>query len=213
GLRRRGGRRRLGADGPGPMAARRLPVVERRGRGDAGPVRSLLTLHQLSVGYRILYSGVLLFFVLGYGTGLAQQALQAGLTPDAAADWWLGNAGDPDATRLLFEKEPHLVLDAVWRRTLSNVIPVVVILALLFRSSLPDLAFRVLAIFLVATALLDLASPALIRWGGRAWGVPALAAQVGLALSAAGGAVICWRDMWIEPGERPRFWREGMEVG
>lgn len=195
------------------MAARRLPVVEREGGGDAEPVRSLLTLHGLSVGYRILYSGVLLFFVLGYGAGLAQQALQAGLTPGAAADWWLGNAGDPDATRLLFEKQPHLVLDAVWRRTLSNVIPVVVMLAILFRSSLSDAAFRVLAAALVGTALLDVASPALVRWGGRAWGTPALAAQVGLALSAGVAAAVCWWDMWREPGDRPRFWREGMGVG
>lgn len=195
------------------MAARRLPVVEREGASDPEPVRSLLTLHGLSVGYRILYSGVLLLFVLGYGTGLAQQALQAGLTPGAAADWWLGNPGDPDATRLFFEKQPHLVLDAVWRRTLSNVIPVVVVLAILFRSSLSDATFRVLAAVLVGTALLDVASPALIRWGGRAWGAPALAAQVGLALSATGAAVVCWRDMWLEPGERPRFWREGVDVG
>lgn len=191
------------------MAARRLPVAA--GEGDAGdpePVRSLLTLHRLSGGYRFLYSAVLLFFVLGHGVGLAQQALQAGLTPGAVADWWLGNAGDPDATRLLFEKDPHLVVDAVWRRTLSNVIPVVVILALLFRSSLPEAPFRALAGVLVATALLDVASPALVRWGGRAWGGPALAAHVGLAASVALAAAVCWTDMWLRRDAGPRFWRE-----
>ena len=195
------------------MAARRLPVVERAGGGgEPEPVRSLLTLHRLPDGYRLLYSGVLLLFVVGYGTGLAQQALQAGLTPGGTADWWLGNAGDPDATRLLFEKDPHLVLDAVWRRTLSNVIPVVVILALLFRSSLSRAAFRTLAAVLVTTALLEVASPALVRWGGRAWGAPALAAQVGLAGSALLAAAVCWTDMWFRPKAGPRFWRE-MEPG
>ena len=195
------------------MAARRLPVVERGGgEREPEPVRSLLTLHRLPDGYRLLYSGVLLFFVAGYGAGLAQQALQAGLTPGAVADWWLGNAGDPDATRLLFEKDPHLVLDAVWRRTLSDVVPVVVILALLFRSSLPEAAFRGLAAVLVGTALLDVASPALVRWGGRAWGGPALVAQVGLAASATLAAAVCWTDMWLRAKAGPRFWRE-MEPG
>lgn len=194
------------------MAARRLPVVEREGDRDGRPVRSLLTLHRLPGGYRLLYSAVLLFFVVGYATGLLQQALQAGLTPGAAADWWLGNAGDPDATRLFFAKDPHLVLDAVWRRTLSNVIPVVVILALLVRSSLPEAAFRALAALLVSTALFDLASPALVRWGGRWWGTPALAAQVGLAASATVAAVVCWTDMWVREKAGPRFWRE-MEPG
>lgn len=190
------------------MAARRLGVdrADEEGGEPAG-ARSLLTLFRLSGGYRVLYSAVLFFFVLGHGAGLAQQALQAGLTPEAVADWWLGNASDPNAERLLFAKEPHLVLDAVWRRTLSGVLPVVVTLALLFRSSLPRTPFRALAVVLVATALLDIAAPALVRWGGRAWGAPALAAQVGLAASVAASAAVCWHDMWLRPEAGPRFRR------
>lgn len=191
------------------MAPRRLPVVEPgEGEREPEPVRSLLTLHRLPPGYRVLYSGVLLFFVLGHGTGLLQQALQAGLTPAATADWWLGNAGDPDAARLLFAKEPHRVLDAVWRRTLSDVIPTVVMLALLFRSSLSKTAFRALGALLVGAALVDVAAPALVRWGGRVWGAPALAARVGLAAAAALAAGVCLADMWLRRRAGPRFRRE-----
>lgn len=187
------------------MAARRLAVGGAEAGPGGGPARSLLTLYELSTGYRVLYSGVLLFFVVGHGVGLLQHALQAGLTPGATADWWLGNAGDPDAARLLFAKEPHRVLDAVWRRTLSNVIPVVVVVALLFRSSLSAPAFRVAASVLGAAALLDLASPALVRWGGRAWGWPALGAQVILFAAVAVSAGVCWADMWLRPDAGPRF--------
>lgn len=191
------------------MGTGRLPIGGGgSGGGEAGPTRSLLTLHRLPPGYRLLYSGVLLFFVLGFGAGLAQHAVQAGLTPEATADWWLGNAGDPDATRLLFAKDAHLVLDAVWRRSLADVVPLVVILALLFRSSLSRTGFRVLASVLVATALVDLASPALVRWGGRAWAAPALAAQIGLAGAACTAAVVCWTDMWLRDEAGPRFHAE-----
>lgn len=172
---------------------------------EAGAGRSLLTLRRLSRGYRLLYGGVLVFFVAGHVVGLVHHAVQAGLTPDATADWWLGNAGDADATRLLFAKDPHLVLDAIWRRSLANVIPTVVILALAFRSSLSGRAFGALAAVLVGTALVDLAAPALVRWGGRVWGAPALAARIGLVASVAVSAAVCWRDMWLRPEAGPRF--------
>ncbi|NIQ58866.1 MAG: hypothetical protein GWN71_37450, partial [Gammaproteobacteria bacterium] len=55
----------------------------------------MLTLHRLNLGYRVLYSGVLLFMTAGtVAHGLHQHA-RTGLAPGDVAAWYRGNAHDP----------------------------------------------------------------------------------------------------------------------
>lgn len=172
---------------------------------------SLLTLHRLPTGYRVLYAGILAFFLAGYGAGLVQQHLRAGLSPAGVAAWYLGNEDDPDAERLLFEKEGHEVLDAVWKRSLADVIPAIVLIALLARASAPRGVRWGLAGAIVGLAIADTVAPAAVLWSGPAMGAPALLAQVGLAAAALAAAVVCWRDIGPGRGAGPRVRRPGEE--
>jgi len=165
---------------------------------------SLLTLHRVPPGYRVLYTGVLLFFVAGYGAGLAQQALRSGLSPAGIAHWYLGNADAPRAGRLLFAMPPARLLDEVWRRSLADAVPVLVLLALLFRAGIPARARWGLGAWLTGTALVDMAAPALVGGLGAAAAVPAFAAQVGLAAGAALSSAVCLRDLWLRQRAGPR---------
>lgn len=173
-------------------------------RGDDTPA-SLLTLHRLPRGYRLLYSGVLLFILAGLAAGLLQQQLRAGLSPAGFADWFLGNAGDPEASRLLFARGPAEVLDAVWRRSMADVLPLVVLLALWFRSSRARWLRMGLAVLLATGTLLDLAAPALMLWGGRDFGAVAFGAGLARAGAAAAIAVLCLWEMWARRRAGPRF--------
>lgn len=166
--------------------------------------RPPLTLHRLPAGHRILYTGVLGFLVLGFAAGLVQQHLRAGLTPGGVAAWWLGNADDPAAAALLFPKDAGEILDATWRREMVDVLPAIVLAALLARAALGDRTRRGLSAGVLGLAAADLAAPAAVRWGGAAFAGPALAAQLGLAALAAVGAGLCLRDLWLRPGPRLR---------
>lgn len=168
---------------------------------------SLLTLHRLPLGYRVLYSGVLGFIVLGYGVGVVQQVLRSGIGPVGMAHWFLGNADVAEPARLLFPMGPARLLDEVWRRTLADVLPTVVLLALLRRSDLSPGAGGLLSGALVLTALTDLAAPALVAGGGAGLGWAASAARLGLAVGALVAAGVCLRDMWLRRRSGPRFRR------
>lgn len=173
-------------------------------RGEDAPA-SLLTLHRLPRGYRVLYSGVLLFILAGLAAGLLQQQLRAGLSPAGLADWFLGNAADPEATRLLFAREPAEVLDAAWRRTMADVLPLVVVLALWFRSSRDRWLRGGLGGLLVLATLVDVAAPGLLLWGGRGFGAAAYAARLARTGAAAAIAVLCLWEMWARRRAGPRF--------
>ncbi|HKK27630.1 MAG TPA: hypothetical protein VKB18_06080 [Gemmatimonadota bacterium] len=168
---------------------------------------SLLTLHRLPLGYRVLYSGVLAFIVLGYGVGIVQQVLRSGIGPAGMAHWFLGNADVAEPAHLLFPMAPARLLDEVWRLSLADVLPTVVLLALLGRSDLSPAAGGLLSGTLVLAALADLAAPALVAGGGAGLGWAAAAARLGLAASALVGAGVCMRDMWLRPRSGPRFRR------
>lgn len=191
-------------------------------RPDAGPGApggdasgSLLTLHRLSRGYRVLFSGVLLFIVAGFGAGLARQHLRSGVTPEAIADWHLGNRGERDVDQLLFRAGPAEVLDRVWRRSLGIVIPLIVLLALWFRASVSARARAGATALLTGLALVDVASPALVRYVATGSPVTAWAAwlgQVGLPVAALGVASVCLWQMWARREAGPRF-RDRVEAG
>lgn len=170
---------------------------------------SLLTLHRLPSGYRVLYTGILVFFLAGYGAGLVQQHLRAGLSPAGVAAWYLGNEDDPDADRFLFPKEGHEILDAVWRRSLADVLPAIVLIALLARASAPRGVRWPLAGMIVTLAIADTLAPAALATGGSGWAIPAFVARVGLAAGALVVAGVCLRDVLLRRAEGARFRRPG----
>lgn len=175
-----------------------MPAAER-------PSASLLTLRRLPPGYRLLYTGVLVFFVLGHAAGLIQQHLRGGLTPRGASEWVLGNEDDPDATRFLFPRSREEVLDDVWRRSLADVIPTLVVLALLFRSGAAAPFRGGLSVLLVSTALADTTGPALVAALGPGLGAVWWAAQVLLAGAVLAAASTCILEMWGPRHGGPRF--------
>jgi hypothetical protein len=168
---------------------------------------STLTLRGLAPGYRVLYTGILIFFMAGYAAGLVQQHLRASLSPAGVAAWYLGNADDPDADQLLFAKEGDEILDAVWRRSLAALLPGIVLVALLARATAPRGLRWTLAGGIVVLAIADVAAPAAVARGGRAWAVPAFAAQVGLAVAALAATVVCLRETLARRAEDPRVRR------
>ena len=178
-------------------------------RADSPPDSSLLTLRKLPAGYRVLYTAVLACFALGHATGLIEQQLRAGLTPRGAAEWILGNEDDPDAAHLLFPRDAAAVLDDVWRRSLADVIPTVVTLALVFRAGGPGAARATLGSVLFGTALLDMTGPALVRALGPALGWVWWSAQITLTLGICACAALCVGEMWRLRASGSRF-RQGI---
>lgn len=173
--------------------------------GPDPPDGSLLTLSRLPVGYRILYTAVLLCFALGHAAGLLEQQLRAGLTPRGAAEWILGNEDDENAAPLLFARDGAEVLDEVWRRSLADVIPTIVVLALLFRSERAPGLRRGAALGITGLALLDLAGPALVFALGPPLGWVWWGAQCLLAAAVAGAAGLCVAEMWLRRARGSRF--------
>lgn len=182
------------------------PTSRVSGEPGAGPPASLLTLHRLPRGYRVLYTGLLLFVLLALGAGLLQQALRAGLSPLGAAEWILGNADREDAARLLFSREPHEVLDEMWRRSLAAILPGIVLAALVFRTSAPGRVRGPLIAGIGLFALLEVLGPGLVWLAGtKALGWVWFVGQLGLAAAALVGVGLCLRDIWLRSGGGPRF--------
>lgn len=166
---------------------------------------SLLTLYHVPAGHRILYTGIALLLVLGYGAGLVERRLEGGLSPGAMAAWYRGNEDDPDASALLFPKEPSEVLDDTWNRAMADAVPAVVLLALLFRASSGRRVRRGLEAGIVAFAFVDMAGPGLVRWGAAWLAWPVTAARVGLFLAAVAVAALVLGDLWFRRARGPRF--------
>lgn len=173
---------------------------------------SLLTLHHVPAGYRILYTGLALLLVLGFGTGLVEQHLKSGLAPRAMAEWFRGNESDPAATELLFAKPPSEILDETWDRAMADALSAVVLLALLFRAGSATATRRGLEAGIVGFAFFDMAGPVLIRWGGAWLAWPAAAARWGLFLGSLAVAGLVLSDIWLRRAEGPRF-HDGAAAG
>ena len=172
-----------------------------------------LTLHRLHLGYRILYTGVMLFMVAGTVVHTLHQAERGGIAPSAVADWYRGNEEDADATVFLFPKSLEEVWSDVWLHSTTYAIAFVVLGSLLFRSSIGR---ALQATLLGGFALLGVcatAAPLLVRYagGGFAWlltvpltGLPVLA----IAISA-----ITVGEMWIWRTAGMRFEPRAGEQG
>lgn len=183
------------------MRSRRIPSMP----GGEARRSSLLTLRRLPTGYRVLYTGVLMFFVLGHAAGLLQQQLRSGLSPRGAAEWILGNEADPEPTAFLFARSRAEVLDEVWRRSLADGLPTLVVLALLFRCAAPSAVRGTLASLLLLAALADETGPGLVAIFGASVGVAWWAAQIVLASTIAVAAILCGVEMWMLSDSGRRF--------
>ena len=157
----------------------------------------MLTLHRLHLGYRTLYTRVVLFMTAGTAVHTIHHAERGGIAPSAVADWYLGTEEDADATVFLFPKTPEEVWSDVWLHSTTYTIAFVVLGSLLFRSG----ARRGMqAALLGGFALLGLAAtaaPLLVRYGAAAFAwllSGALVVQPAIALVI---SAIVVGEMWI----------------
>ena len=159
----------------------------------------MLTLHRLHVGYRTLYTGVLVFMTAGTAVHTVHQAERGGIAPSAVADWYLGNEDDANATVFLFPKTVEEVWSDVWLHSTTYTIAFVVLGSLLFRSGIPRGVQAALLGGFALLALAATAAPLLVRFvaSGFAWllsGALVLQPLIALAITA-----IVIGEMW--------FWR------
>lgn len=158
-----------------------------------------LTLHRLHLGYRVLYTGVVLFMTAGTAVHTVHQAERGGLAPSAVAAWYRGNESDPDATVFLFAKSLEEVWADVWLTSTTFTIAFLVLGSILFRSGIRRGVQAMLLGSFAVLALANTAAPLLVRYAGAgfAWlvTVPLLALPV-LALAI---FLITAGEMW--------FWR------
>lgn len=123
---------------------------------------------------RLLYAAYLGFTLLGFATALALYWDGIGL--DRAAEHYLGNADDPDATEILVEKSARELLEVAHFHLFT--MPVVLLVSShLFLLSGAGAWRRVVVGVAVISTLLHLAAPWVVRFGGpgAAWVMPATA--------------------------------------
>lgn len=130
----------------------------------------MLTLHRLHLGYRVLYTGVLVFMTAGTAVHTVHQAERGGIAPSAVADWYLGNEDDSAAEVLLFPKSAEEVWSDVWLHSATYTMAFVVLGSLLFRSGMRRAAQAALLGPFAFFALIAAVAPLLIRYGGRDFG-------------------------------------------
>lgn len=150
-------------------------------------------LRRLPLGGRLLYTAFLLFCLAGLVSALAlyQDSLGLGLT--SVQQYYLGNADDPQATELLFEKSPR----ELWEVTHFHLFTMPVLLLVLGHLFMLARggAWRgpVLAVAVLATAL-HVAGPWIVRFLGLGLVMP----LSGVLLLGSYLVMIAWSglDMW-----------------
>ena len=158
-----------------------------------------LTLHRLHLGYRLLYTGVLLFMTAGTVVHTVHQAERGGLAPSAVADWYLGNEDDPEAAVFLFPKTFEEVWADVWLHSTTYAIAFVVLGSLLFRSGIPRSQQATLLGTFAVLGLLATIAPLAVRYGGSGFAWLLTVPLVLLPLLAVIATAIVAGEMW--------FWR------
>lgn len=132
-------------------------------RAFAAPAYRLRT---SSLPLRVTLTGFLAFMALGELTGLVIEARHTGFTPSGIADYYLGNEAE-----LQFPKElPVLIENSHFH---GFVVPLVLLVLthVLFMSDLSDRTKVGVTALAYGTALVELASPWLVRYAGAdfAW--------------------------------------------
>ncbi|HEX7050486.1 MAG TPA: hypothetical protein VF188_09820 [Longimicrobiales bacterium] len=164
----------------------------------------MLTLHRLNLGYRFLYTGVLLFMTAGTVVHGVHQHARAGILPDHVAAWYRGNADDPAATVLLFPRPLEEVVADVWLTLTTYTFALLIFGAILYRS---DAAPTTRAALITAYALGGLAAaaaPPLIRYVSPRFALLDSAAFLVLPALALVMTALALRDMWLRRAAGPR---------
>lgn len=165
----------------------------------------MLTLHRLSLGYRLLYSGVLAFMTAGTVVHAVHQHVRGGIGPADVAAWYRGNADDPDAATLLFPKTFEEVLGDVWLALSSYTLALVVFGSILARSDARPAAKAALVAGYAAAGLVAAAAPVLVRYVAAGFAWADAAAFVALPAFACAMTAVALRDMWLRRDAGPRF--------
>ena len=146
------------------------------------------TLSRVPRAGRLLYAAFLGFVLLAFCSSVALYWEGLGLDLGQHAAHYLGNADDPDATRILLEKSPRELLE-VSHFHLYTMPVLLLVLAHLFLLSRGGAWKHWVVGTAVVTTLLHVAGPWLIHFGGagQAWimpvsGVPFLASYLVMAL-------------------------------
>lgn len=165
----------------------------------------MLTLHRLSIGYRVLYTLVLLFMTAGTAAHTAHQAARTGLAPGQITDWYRGNDVDPAATVLLFPRSLEEVLGDSWLAITTYALALLIFGAVMARSGIARRAGTTLLLAYVGGAVVLSAAPFLVAFASPAWAAPASAALVALPAIAAGLSSLAIWEMWARRARGPRF--------
>jgi hypothetical protein len=164
----------------------------------------MLTLHRLSLSYRLLYTAVLLFMTAGTAAHSLHQELRAGLAPSRVAAWYRGNEDRPDAQVLLFPKSFEEVWGDAWTALTTYALALLVFGGILMRS---DAAPRTRAALVGGYALCGLAAaaaPLLVRYASPGFAWLESAVLLALPLLALAMTALAARDMWPRRGAGPR---------
>lgn len=165
----------------------------------------MLTLHRLSLGYRVLYTGVLLFMTAGTAIHGVHQHVRTGIGPAAVAAWYRGNESDPDAGVMLFPRSFEETFGDAWLSITSYALAFIVLGAVLARSDAgPRAKGGLLAGYGLGAALAS-AAPLLVRYASPAFAVIDTSALAGMPLLAIAITAVCIRDMWLRRTAGPRF--------
>jgi hypothetical protein len=165
----------------------------------------MLTLHRLSLGYRVLYTGVLLFMTAGTAIHSVHQHVRTGVGPSAVAAWYRGNESDPDAAVMLFPRSFEETFGDAWLSITSYTLAFIVLGAILARSDAgPRAKGGLLAGYGLGAAFAS-AAPLLVRYASPAFAVLDTAALVAMPLIAVAISGVCIRDMWLRRSAGPRF--------
>ncbi|MEN8376711.1 MAG: hypothetical protein ABFS34_14890 [Gemmatimonadota bacterium] len=165
----------------------------------------MLTLHRLSAGYRVLYTGVLLFMTAGTAAHTAHQAARTGLSPRAIAEWYRGNEGDAAATVLLFPRGFEEVLGDAWLALTTYALALLIFGAVMARSGVARRLGTGLLLAYVAGAVVLSASPFLVAFAGAGWAAPTSGALLAQPALAAGLSTLAMWEMWARRERGPRF--------
>ncbi len=165
----------------------------------------MLTLHRLSVGYRVLYTGVLLFMTAGTAAHTVHQAARTGISPTAMAEWYRGNEADPDASVMLFPRGFEEVLGDAWLALTTYALALLIFGAVMARSGIAPRTGTALLLAYAAGALTLSAAPFLVAFGSAAWAAPASVALVAQPALAAGLSGLAIYEMWARRARGPRF--------
>ena len=156
----------------------------------------MLTLRRLNPGYRLLYTGVLLFMTLGTVVHAVHQHVRVGLSPGALAAWYLGNADDPDAAVMLFPRSFEEVFGDVWLHASTYTLAFVVFAAILFRSGAVAWLRALLLLLYALGGLCAAAAPLLIRYADPLFAWPLAAALLVLPWVGAAMTLVAAEEMW-----------------